>query len=340
MAVGVLLLLASVFLSVSVHAQRKTDVITLYNGDRITGEIKTLQGGRLSLSTDAMGTLNIEWKEIASIDSNYNYELRLNDGQRLFGTVKPGSTPGTVTLADVFGEHSFGWQEVVELRAIEDTFRDRLDIYVSANYSYTKASQVSQTELRANISYEDENALNDLTSRFTVSDTNSEATTSSRITLSRKVWTDREGLYRQVFGGYESNDELGLDYRMTLGGGIGRYLIESNAQALNGGFGLQALEEKSVGGDTQGSVEAVMTMGYSRWRFDSPELDLSFDASLYPSLTERGRLRADTNARIRWEVIDDLYWDFSTWGSYDNAAVDDNAGEFDWGVTTGVGWDF
>jgi hypothetical protein len=39
-------------------------------------------------------------------------------------------------------------------------------------------------------------------------------------------------------------------------------------------------------------------------------------------------------------VIDDLYWDFSTWGSYDNAAVDDNAGEFDWGVTTGVGWDF
>lgn len=173
-----------------------------------------------------------------------------------------------------------------------------------------------------------------------MSDTDSEATTSSRVALSRRVWTDRQALYRLVFGGYESNDELGLDYRMTLGGGWGRYIIESNAQILNGGFGLQALEEKSVAGDTQASLEGVLTIGYDRWRFDSPELDLKLDSTLYPSLTERGRIRADANATLRWEMISDLYWDFSAWGSYDNSAVEASAGEFDWGVTTGLGWDF
>jgi hypothetical protein len=336
----VLLLMVSAGLSMTAQAQRKTDVITLYNGDRITGEIKALSGGRLSLSTDAMGTLTIEWKEIASVESNYNYELRLADGSRLFGSVKPGSVPGSVTLQDIFGEHSYDWEEVIELRAIEDTALDRLEVYVSANYSFTKASGVSQTELRANISYEDEDALNSLNSRFTVSDTDSEATTSSRVALSRRVWTDRQALYRQIFGGYESNDELGLDYRMTLGGGLGRYIIESNSQILNGGFGVQALEEKSVGGDTQASLEGVLTIGYNRWRFDSPELDLKLDSTLYPSLTERGRIRADANATLRWEVVNDLYWDFSAWGAYDNSAVEASAGEFDWGVTTGVGWDF
>ncbi|WOJ94341.1 DUF481 domain-containing protein [Congregibacter variabilis] len=341
MAMVILLLSVSICLSNPAAAQRKTDTITLYNGDRITGEIKSLLGGRLSFNTDAMGTLDIEWKEIASIDSNYNYELRLDNGQRFYGSVKPGSIAGTVALEDVFGEKSFGWQEVVEIRPVEETFIDRIDIYVAANYAFTKASGVAQTELRADVSYEDEKTLNAFTSRVTVSDTDEEATSSSRINVSRKAWVDRAANYRLVFGGYESNDELGLDYRLSLGAGMGRYFVETPRSELIGSMSLQGLEERSIGGDTQESIEGVLTLGYSRWRFDSPELKLKFDASVYPSLTESGRVRADSTATLRWEMISDLFWDFSAWGSYDNSTVEvDAAGSFDWGVTTGVGWSF
>jgi hypothetical protein len=51
-------------LSLHAQAQRKTDVVTLYNGDRITGEVKSLNAGILRFSTDAMGTLRVEWQEI------------------------------------------------------------------------------------------------------------------------------------------------------------------------------------------------------------------------------------------------------------------------------------
>jgi hypothetical protein len=252
----------------------------------------------------------------------------------------PRRFQGACRSRDVFGTRNFSWEEIVELRPVEDTVIDRLNIYVSANYAFTKASGVTQTEFRANASYQDERAQNDLTSRITVSDTDEDSSSSSRLNLSRKAWTDRAGIFRTFFGGHETNDELGLDYRLTLGGGFGRFILDSNNQTMTGVIALQALEERSVGGDSQQSMEAVLAAQFARWRFDTPELDFRIDAQLYPSLTERGRLRADTNATIRWELISDLYWNFSAWGAYDNAAVEEEAGEFDWGVTTGVGWEF
>lgn len=334
------LLLLAVLPASEAHATRKTDVITLYNGDRLTGEIKSLTDGRLSLGTDSMGTVNIEWKEIASLASNYNYELRLENGQRFFGSVQPGTAPGTVTLNDVFGEQSFGWQEVVEIRPVEEKATDRLDIYLSANYSFTKASNVSQTEFNGNVSYDQRDAVNTLATRLTVSDTDDESTTSSRISAQRQTWTDRRNGYRKLFAGFESNDELGLDARYTIGAGYGRYFIDSNNSTLTGSLGVQALTENGSDGVSQESLEAVITADLARWRFDSPELDLDLSGSVYPSLTERGRVRAETSARLRWEIIDDLFWNITAWNSYDSASVDEEGGEFDWGLTTGLGWTF
>jgi hypothetical protein len=334
------LLLLTLLSATPALAHSKTDIITLHNGDRITGEIKSLDNGRLSLGTDAMGTVAVEWKEVASVDSNYNYEVRLGDGQRFFGSIKPTSLPGTVLVRDVFGERKHSWEEIVELRPVEDTIVDRLDVDVSANYAFTKASGVTQTELRVNASYEDVNAQNNFTSRLTIADTDETSSASSRIRLARQVWTDRQAVYRVLFGGHETNDELGLDYRVTFGGGAGRYFLDTNNSTLNAGVGLQALSERSSDGLTQESLEAVIFAQLARWRFDSPQLDLTVDGQVYPSLTESGRVRADSSATLRWELIGDLFWNVSAWGSYDSAAVDEEAGEFDWGITTGVGWSF
>jgi hypothetical protein len=337
-------LLVAILLAIGItpaaDAHRKTDVITLYNGDRITGEIKSLQGGRVSFGTDAMGTINVEWKEVASLSSVFYYEVRMIDGQRFYGSLSEGEAPGSVTLKDVFGEQQLGWQDIVELRPIEDEAIDRLDVYLSANYAFTKASGVTQTELRANVAYEDERARNTLQSRATVSDTDEETTASTRINVTRMVWTDRRAMYRVLFGGHETNDELGLDQRITVGAGLGRYLYDTNNLSFNAGAGLQALTERGTDGSQQESVEAVLFATFSRWRFDSPELDLSIDGQLFPSLSESGRLRADTNATLRWEIVSDLYWNLSAWGSYDNESVDAEGGEFDWGITTGLGWSF
>jgi len=54
----------------AILAAPKTDVVVLVNGDRITGEIKSLEYNQLKLSTYHMGTLYIEWDKIASLETD------------------------------------------------------------------------------------------------------------------------------------------------------------------------------------------------------------------------------------------------------------------------------
>ena len=87
-----------------------------------------------------------------------------------------------------------------------------------------------------------------------------------------------------------------------------------------GYLGLQAVTEKDGSGEKLDSVEGVFGAAYSMWRFDTPELDLELDFTLYPGITESDRLRANTDLRLSWELVEDLFWDITGWASYDDAS--------------------
>lgn len=318
---------------------RKTDIVTLYNGDRITGEIVSLYAGILQYKTDAMGTLKIEWKEIARLQSNYNYEVRMSDGTRLYGTLPGSKLPGQLQVTDLYGEQELESLAVVELRPIEENWYDRVDVYLSAGYSYTRASSVAQTTFNTDVSYEDERSRSALNSRFTNTTTDTGDSNSSKTDLSRRTWTDRERLFRLFYGNHERNDELGLDSRVALGLGWGRYWIDTNRMRFAGTMGVQGITEQRVGSSSRSeSAELFISADFATWQFDSPELDIALIGNLYPSLTEGGRVRADTDLRIRWELVNDLFWDVTAFGTYDNESA--RGAEFDYGITTGLGWKY
>tara|TARA_R110002110_G_scaffold406421_1_gene626479 strand:+ start:316011 stop:317036 length:1026 start_codon:yes stop_codon:yes gene_type:complete len=330
--------LVLLLIPLTAQAQRKTDIVSLYNGDRITGEIKSLAGGILTLSTDSIGTLKIEWQEVAHLESRFHYSLRLSDGSRHFGTLETSSRPGELLLQTDAGQQSLSGLQVVELQPVEDSILDRLDIYLSAGYSYTKASSVAQTTLNTSIAYEDENTRTSFTGRSTLTQTDEENTNSNRLDLSRRVWTDRSQLYRSFFASYETNDELALDYRVAAGAGLGRYFIDNNRSTLTGDTGLQVITENTVDGGEDQNIEWYIAGTFSAWRYNTPELQTDLNLNLYPNLTDRGRLRADSDLRIRWEIVSDLFWDITAFGSYDNQADSDK--QYDYGITTGLGWKY
>ena len=85
------LLLASLCVfSGTLLAAPKTDVVVLANGDRITGEIKSLEYNQLKLSTYDMGTVYIEWDKIASLKSDQYLLLERTDGTRYYGQLVAG----------------------------------------------------------------------------------------------------------------------------------------------------------------------------------------------------------------------------------------------------------
>ena len=123
-----------------------------------------------------------------------------------------------------------------------------------------------------------------------------------------------------------------------MGFGFGRSALDTSNQSLIGYLGLQAATERSLDDDKLDSLEGVIGGTYALWNFDTPEVDLDADMTLYPGITESGRWRGNAQIRLSWELIDDLFWDVTTWVTYDNQSR--SGSDTDYGVTTGIAWTY
>lgn len=324
--------------SAQLYSHSKVDNIWLANGNDITGEIKRLIRGKLSYGTDSMGTVDIEWKDVTAVESEFQYEIRLESGKRYYGSLALANEEGEVRILQADGDQVVKAIEIIELRPIEDSLADRIDIRLGAAYFATKASDVKTFNLTSEFGYEDEKGITGLEGRTMRTDNAGDSSDSNRYKISRQMWTPRPQVIRWFDGSYEDNEELDLDYRYTLGFGYGRAFVDTNQMSLVGYLGLQAATEEDGGGEERDSLEGVLGATYNLWRFDTPELDLELDFTLYPGITESGRLRGNTDIRWSWELVEDLFWDISGWGSYDNETQ--GGSETDYGVTTGVSWSY
>jgi len=325
-------------LSDASHAHSKTDIITLTNGDDVTGEIKGLLQGRLSFSTDSMGTVQVEWEDVVGVKSDFDYEVRLVNGVRYYGSIADAAEPGTVRVVAEDGEYVVAVLDVVELRELEESVADRFDIRLGLGYSYSKAADVGSFTLTSELSYQDKRGVTGLKGRTSRTDQVGENVSSNRYTLSRQFWTRRPQVVRWLDGSYEDNDELDLDYRYTLGFGLGKAFVDNNKQSLIGFVGFQGASERSLEQASFNSVEGVLGGNYALWRFDTPEIELAFNITAYPGITESGRWRGNSDIRLSWELVEDFFWDISAWATYDNQSQ--SGTDTDYGVTTGLGWTY
>ena len=138
--------------------------------------------------------------------------------------------------------------------------------------------------------------------------------------------------------GYESNDELEVDYRVTAGAGAGKFLIDSSQARSAMVLGLQAVTERFDSGDKENSVEGVLSANYQTWKKLPGSFGINSRLSLYPGLTELGRLRGDTNIVLTWDLIDRVSLDFSLFGVYDYESRSNS--KWDYGISTGLGLEY
>jgi len=68
-------------------AARAEDVVTLKNGDRLTGTVVDLAGGKLKFKTAWGGEILVAWAEIASLQTESSIRIRLETDEIIEGTV-------------------------------------------------------------------------------------------------------------------------------------------------------------------------------------------------------------------------------------------------------------
>lgn len=79
------LIAALLAISLPVIAAPNTDILIFANGDRLTGEVKSPERGRLRFNTDATGTISIEWDDVASLESKQNIQVESENGDLTAG---------------------------------------------------------------------------------------------------------------------------------------------------------------------------------------------------------------------------------------------------------------
>jgi hypothetical protein len=128
------------------QAQGRTDVVTLGNGDRITGEILELERGRLEFKTDDAGTLYLEWDKLASVVAARLFEVELEDGTKYLGNLG-GAPPRSITVVAAGFSIPLQMSGVTRITPIGTSFWRKIDGSIDAGFSYTRSSGVAQLNL-------------------------------------------------------------------------------------------------------------------------------------------------------------------------------------------------
>lgn len=333
--------LAWMLLLASQAATAGTDVVEFVNGDRLTGEAKSLDRGRLKFDTDATGVISIEWKEVAFLSIGDSVQVETQDGDRYFGPLRRSENAQEIIVETEKGTTRLEGAVVVAMDQIDGAGIRNIDLSVSVGYNYTNASNVTQFNVGVDTAYRTRKRI--LSGNLASSISNSTGNDSSqRQTLSvnytrlrARRWLNDGGL------SFDRNDELGLNLRTSLSAGGGRILLQTNSSNVVLKGGLKATRENNV--DQPEDLNSLESYGLIDWewfRYDSPKLDLSTSIEIIPSLTESGRVRGEFDITLNWEMIGDLSWQLDVYDSYDNKPQSVTTPKNDYGITTSLSYDF
>ena len=335
------ILLSVLLMLVSGVAHADTDVIVFENGDRLTGEIKSMERGALRFDTDATGTINVQWDKVAYVSSDQDIQVEMTNGERYFGHVTMVENEFKVVVETGAGPIELENSHVVKMNPIDQTGLRDIDIDVAAGYNFTKASNVQQFNFAINGHYRTRERIISVGFSSLFSDSSSNDASQRQLLglnytrLRANRWLNDGTL------SFEQNDELGLTLRSSLGSGFGRIIKQSNHTMLVVRAGLQVTRENLVGEpDDVDSLESYFRGNFDWFRYDTPELDWSTNLEVIPSLTESGRVRVEFDTNLKWEIIGDLFWKLEFYSSYDNQSQSDTASNRDHGVITSVSYEF
>ena len=337
---AMLALLVILFLSPQSALAQRTGTVVLLNGDRLTCDIRELERNRLRVSTDSMGSVRIDWNDVLRLSSPEPFIIELVDGSRIRGSLVDSGVD-RVLMVEAAGE-SFPLEmsDVVRIdEVMEGAITDRWDGQVSVGVNYTQANNTRsfsgafdarrraerfQLSIDASAFFRSQDEASD-TRRFNV------GLEYRRLLEERWYWA--------ALGLLERNDELGINLRSLAGLGYGRFLTQTNRSLWSATAGIAVTDEQRAGGSSQNDVEGYLDTRYEFFLYDTPETSLNTAVTLFPGITDSGRLRANLAFYIKRELVSDLFLELRVYGSFDNGQPDD-AERSDYGLVTSLGYSF
>jgi hypothetical protein len=310
------------------------------NGDRIIGEIKTLDHGALTYKTDDVGTVMIKWDKIARIVSPRYFEVEDNTGRRYYGNLQPAEQNGRMVVAVTKFVDTLDIRNVVRMYPLGQSFLARVDGHLNLNVTFQRANRLRSINTDFEAEYRTRVRLTRLRSNiYFQNQEDAEGTSRNSVSLGQQRFLRNRWLLL-ASGELQQNEELDLALRGLLSAGGGRFVRQTNRSEILLAAGLAFANERFTGGDATSNLEALLSGQANYYQLDSPKTDLQCSLTLYPSLTDFGRIRSELSVSLNHEVIKNFNTGLIVFDNFDSRPPSDSLAKNDFGVTLMVGWTF
>jgi hypothetical protein len=335
----------ALLLATPLLARESTDVIVMKNGDHLTGEIKGLSAGVLYVSMEyILGTSSLQWSKVARLESKQLFLVKTENGSVYTGTLNtenaPGGRPVEIEVTETSGrEVVIERSRIVEMDMTSAKFFQRFNGSVNTGIIYSKGNQSAQYSLGSQVTYPRERWAAGASFSSTLS-------TSTGVTASTRNQLDLNALrlmrwnnwFYEGLGTFLQSSEQGILRQTTFGGGIGRYLKNTNLARISvvAGFAGQNTEyQQNIVSQNQPS--GLIAANLQFFRFNKTTGNLS--AVFLPVISQPGRVKFNMNATYYVKLTGNLSWNISFYGNWDNRPPD-GLSSSDYGSSSGLSWTF
>lgn len=326
-------------LATTARAQGRTDVVTLANRDRITGEIVRLERGRLEFKTDDAGTLYLEWDKLSSLVATRLVEVLTTDGRRFLGSLGIAADR-SITVMTSTRAVPLHMTEVTLITPIGTSFWGRLDGSIDAGFSYTRSSGVAQLNVNSDTVYRKLASRTRLTASLTQTETEGSGSDDRAYVEASYLRYPWQRWFVVTAARFETNESLGMTLRSQVGAAVGPRLVNSNRAQLVLGAGLAVNQERGVDVEPTQNVEAMFTFETAFYTYDRPKTNIDISLQYYPSLSDTGRQRVQLDAGVKREIWKDLFAALNLYNTYDSRPPNPAANTNDVGVVVSIGWTY
>jgi hypothetical protein len=319
-------------------ATQRTDVVVMTNGDRVTGEIEKLFQGQLQLKTDHAGTIEFEWPSVLSIESRNSFEVVLDDGRRLYGSLR--ALPARELEVVGANTQRAHLHAVVEITPLGRSFWAQLAGSMSLGFSFSQSNESTTWTASADVEYLTRKYLLAL-SASSYLDAQSGTDTNTRNDLGATVGRLFARRWRLVeMGELFQSDQLGIRRQTSLGIGVEHDVVNTNRNLLSPSLGV-AYSNTAFQDETPSTNEILARLGLRYAFFTFGHHKTSLSASLYalPSLSDWGHFRLNVNGRFRIKLFQDFYWSLDVYENYDNNPSQGSS-DNDSGGSASLAWTF
>ncbi len=333
------------FLVTPLFAGDNSDAIVMKNGDRFTGEIKGLSGGVLYISVQSiLGTSQVQWSKVAHLESKRLFLVKTEDGAVYTGSLNTthatqGNQPMEIAVAETSGKAVIESSHVVEMEVTSAKFFRRFNGNINTGVIYSKGNESTQYSLGSQIAYPRERwaAGASLNSSLSAS-TGATASTRNQLDLDVYRLMRWNNWFYAGLGGILQSSEQGIVHQTTFGGGVGRYLKNSNVARISvlAGFSGQntAYQQHIV---SQNLASGIVAADLDFFRFD--KTNGSVTAVLMPGISDPSRVKFNLNATYYIKLTGKLSWNISVYDNWDSQPPPGLSGS-DYGSSSGLSWTF